>query len=221
MTKDKGQRTNYKFWLLIGTLLFGGILINWFEQRGEASIERKPLSEIPAQLGEWKKVGEDIRFEEQTEAILRTSDYMMREYFSSKQGRIANVYVGYYASQRTGATYHSPQNCLPGAGWEMKRPQTIKITTSSGRTFEANHYIIENNKYKEVLIYWYQGRGRAVASEYDDKIYTVLDSILRQRSDGAMVRVMTGVGDSEAESTQAAIELSARLADNLSSYVPE
>jgi EpsI family protein len=210
----------YKFWLLIGILLFGGVLINWFEQRGEASVERKPLSEIPAQLGDWKKRGEDIRFEKETESILRTSDYIMREYFLPS-GRVANVYVGYYASQRTGATYHSPQNCLPGAGWEMKSPGIIKITTPSGTTFEANHYIIENDKYKEVLIYWYQGRGRAVASEYNDKIYTVLDSILRQRSDGSMVRVMTGFGNSEAESTQAAIDLSAQLADNLSGYVPD
>lgn len=217
----KEEKSKYKFWLLLGVLLFGGVMINWFEQRGEASVERKPLSEIPAQLGDWTKRGEEIRFDEQTESILGTSDYTMREYFLPESGRVANVYVGYYASQRTGSTYHSPQNCLPGAGWEMKSPDTVKITTPSGKTFEANHYIIENDKYREVLIYWYQGRGRTVASEYNDKIYTVLDSILRRRSDGAMVRVMTNVGKSEAESTKAAVDLSAQLADNLNSYVPE
>jgi hypothetical protein len=52
------------------------------------------------------------------------------------------------------------------------------------------------------MIYWYQGRGRIVASEYQDKVYTVLDSVLRRRSDGAMVRIMTGVGYSEAEATR-------------------
>lgn len=218
---DKGKNKNYKFWLLLGVLFFGGFVINWFEQRGEASIERKPLSEIPAQLGNWKQRGEDIRFDEQTESVLRTSDYTMRDYFLPDSGRVANVYVGYYASQRTGATYHSPQNCLPGAGWEMKSPDIVKITTPSGRTFEANHYIVENDKYRQVLIYWYQGRGRAVASEYNDKVYTVLDSILRRRSDGAMVRVMTNAGKSETKATKAATDLSAQLADKLSSYVPE
>lgn len=211
---------NYKFWLLIGVLLFGGVLINWFEQRGEASVERQPLSRIPAVLGDWRQSGGEVRFDEQTESILRTSDYTMRNYYLPN-GRGANVYVGYYASQRTGATYHSPQNCLPGAGWEMKNPEIINITTPSGKTFEANRYIIENDKRKDILIYWYQGRGRAVASEYSDKVYTVLDSILRGRSDGAMVRVMTGVEDSEKEATKKAIDLSARLADNLNSYVPE
>lgn len=212
---------NFRFWLLIGLLLGGGILINWFEQRGEAGIGRRPLSELPAKLGRWQQRGAEIRFDEQTESILRTTDYTMRDYVLPETGRTANIYVGYYASQRTGATYHSPRNCLPGAGWEMRDPRTVMIATPSGKTFAANHYIIENDRYKEVLIYWYQGRGRVVASEYSDKVYTVLDSMLRRRSDGALVRVMTGVGDSESEATRAAVDLAARLADNLNSYVPD
>ncbi len=209
-----------KFWILIAVLLFGGVFINWFEQRGEASVERKSLREFPAKLGEWQQKSGEIRFGKETEAVLKTTDYTMREYVLPN-GRVANVYVGYYASQRTGATYHSPQNCLPGAGWVMKEPERIQITTDSGKTFQANRFIIENGVFSEILIYWYQGRGRAVASEYDDKIYTVLDSILRRRSDGSMVRVMTSVGNSEAESTEEAVKLSAQLAENLDEFVPE
>lgn len=215
----KNKTENRKFWILIFLLLFGGVFINWFEQRGEAHVERRPLSELPLKLGEWEQKGKEIRFGEQTESVLKTTDYTMREYLLPN-GRLANIYVGYYASQRTGATYHSPQNCLPGAGWVMKEPEKIQITTDSGDTFEANRFIIENGVYKEVLIYWYQGRGRAVASEYNDKIYTVLDSIMRSRSDGSMVRVMTSVGDSETEATEAAVKLSAKLAERLDEFVP-
>lgn len=144
----------------------------------------------------------------------------MREYVSP-DGRLANLYIGYYASQRTGATYHSPQNCLPGAGWVMTQPEFVEIKTSSGETFQANKFIIENGVYNEVLIYWYQGRGRFTASEYTDKINTIWDSVLRRRSDGAMVRVMTSVGDSETKATEAAIDLAAQTADKLSEFVPE
>jgi EpsI family protein len=216
----KDQRQNFRFFLLLAVLLFGGVFINWFERRGEARIERKPLTEIPAQLGEWRQKGSEIRFGEQTESVLRVSDYTMREYFSP-DGRLANVYVGYYASQRSGATYHSPQNCLPGAGWVMRQPGYIEIETPSGKTFKANRYIIENGIYKEVLIYWYQGRGRFEASEYQDKLNTVWDSVLRRRSDGAMVRVMTSVGGDEEAATEAAINLSAATADLLSAFIPE
>jgi exosortase D (VPLPA-CTERM-specific) len=206
--------------ILLVVLLTSALFINWFEQRGEEIVQRAPLREIPAQLGGWTQKGSDVRFSEQTESVLRTSDYVMREYIDS-QGRFANLYVGYYASQRTGATYHSPQNCLPGAGWEMKQPELVEITIPSGKNFTANRYIIENGNTKAVMIYWYQGRGRAVASEYSDKIYTVLDSVLRRRSDGAMIRVMSSVGSSETEALQTALDLSSQTAEILSRFVPE
>jgi exosortase D (VPLPA-CTERM-specific) len=207
-------------YLLIGVLIIGGVFINWFERRGEAEIVRKPLSEMPLQLGDWRQKGNQIRFSEQTESVLRVSDYTMREYLLP-DGRLANAYVGYYASQRSGATYHSPQNCLPGAGWVMREPELIEIKTPGGKSFTANRYIIENGVYQEVMIYWYQGRGRIEASEYRDKINTVLDSIWRQRSDGAMVRVMTSVGGDEVSANKSAIDLSARIAEKLNEYVPE
>lgn len=206
-------------WFIIGILILGGVFINWFEHRGEAKAERKHLSELSASLGEWKQKGSEIKFSDATESVLKTSDYVMREYV--KDGKLANLYIGYYASQKTGATYHSPQNCLPGSGWEMKKPELVEIKTPKGKTFEANRYIIENGKYKEVMIYWYQGRGRFTASEYNDKIYTVLDSVLRRRSDGAMVRVMTSVGNNEPEATRQAVDLAANTADELSEFVPE
>jgi len=214
------EKNNSRFYLLLITLIIGGVFINWFEQRGEAEVERKALQEIPAKLGDWQQKGDEIRFDGQTETVLRTTDYTMREYILP-DGRYANLYIGYYASQRTGATYHSPQNCLPGAGWVMSQPELVEIKTASGKTFTANKFIIENGIYEEVMIYWYQGRGRAVASEYHDKVYTVLDSVFRRRSDGSMVRVMTSVGSSETEATEAAIDLAARTADRLHEFIPE
>lgn len=224
--EDRNQIANRKSQIanplaaLLAVLLIGGVFINWFEQRGEAETNRKPLAEIPAQLGDWKQKGDAIRFDAATESVLRTTDYTMREY-AAADGRIVNLYVGYYASQRAGATYHSPQNCLPGAGWVMENPQAVEIKTASGASFQANKFVVDNGVYREVLIYWYQGRGRYERSEYRDKINTVLDSVLRRRSDGAMVRVMTSVGDSEADATQAAIDLAAQAAERLDPFVPD
>jgi EpsI family protein len=220
MTEIVSQTKNSKYWLLLVVLLTGGVFINWFQQRSEAEVQRKPLAQLPETLGDWRQKGDEIRFGEATESVLRVTDYTQR-YYSAADGRIANLYVGYYASQRTGVTYHSPQNCLPGAGWVMREPQTVEIKTPTGKTFTANLYRIENGTFDEIMIYWYQGRGRTEASEYRDKINTVWDSFWRRRSDGAMVRVMTSVGSDEQSATKAAIDLSARLADNLGEFVPE
>ena len=104
----------------------------------------------------------------------------------------------------------------------MKNPELVEIKTPSGKVFGANRYIVENGGYRAILIYWYQGRGRATASEYRDKIYTVLDSVLVRRSDGAMVRVMSFSGrNDKPEAEQAAMDLSAQIADRLTPFVPE
>lgn len=206
--------------LIVAFLCLGGIAVNYFATRSEIEVPRSSLTTLSSNLGDWKQRGSEIKFSEDVENILRTSDYTMREY-TDATGRISNIYVGYYATQRTGATYHSPQNCLPGAGWVLRDPQTVEITTTGGRTFKANLYTIENGLYREVMIYWYQGRGHFESSEYRDKINTVIDSVARRRTDGALVRVMTSVGSDETASLTAAKDLAARLADQLPAYVPE
>lgn len=211
--------TQHSALFLIAFLIVVGVFINWFEQRGEVEISRKPLAEFSKNLGSWTQRGDAFRFSEATESVLRTTDYTMREY-SFSDGQIANLYIGYYASQRTGATYHSPQNCLPGAGWVLKEPQRVEIKTPSGKTFSANKYRIENGVKDQIMIYWYQGRGRSEASEYRDKINTVLDSTFKRRSDGAMIRILIPVADNEEKATKAAINLAAQAEENLSEFVP-
>jgi EpsI family protein len=219
-TTDLKSRSSWRFLALLCALLVSGIVINVWNRVGEAHVDRRALREFPAQLGAWRQVGPDERFDKQTESVLRADDYVARTY-ALPDNRIAGFYVGYYATQRNGASYHSPLNCLPGSGWVMNDPATIKITPANGApAFEANRYIIQNGESRQLLIYWYQGRGRAVPSEYWAKIYTVLDSARRRRSDGAMVRVMMPIGASEEETLRAASDLAAQSMSAMSDYVP-
>ena len=218
MTQMKTAR--WQFWVLLAFLVAGGALINLWERAGEAHVERRPLSEFPAQLGAWQQRGADTRFDAQTESVLLADDYLSRDY-ALADGRTANFYVGYYASQRSGASYHSPLNCLPGAGWVMNEPGRLLIQPAAGGApIEANRYIVEQGSSRQVLLYWYQGRGRAVASEYWGKIYTVLDSVRLRRSDGAMVRVTVPITDTEAAAEKSAIEFASAAATVLPQFVP-
>jgi EpsI family protein len=128
--------------------------------------------------------------------------------------------VGYYATQRTGATYHSPLNCLPGSGWTLSEPGKATIPLPDGSSVVANKYVIQNGDYRSFMIYWYQGRGRNVASEYWGKIYTVFDSVRLRRSDGAMVRVTVPISGSEATAEQTAIEFASAASTVLPQFVP-
>jgi EpsI family protein len=196
------------------------VVVNAWGYLGEARIERKQLKEFPKQMGAWEQKGADSQLDNQTLAVLRASDYLLRDYRST-DGRVVNFYVGYYASQRDGATYHSPLNCLPGSGWEMSAPGKITITPKGRPAFVANRYVIQNGEHKDLLVYWYQGRGRAVASEYWGKVFTVVDSVRRRRSDGAMVRITTPINGSESAALQAAIDLAANSSTILPEFIPD
>jgi EpsI family protein len=215
----KNRTDTIRFWILLAVLLLGGGIISGWERAGEAHVSRKALKEFPTQMGSWQKVGEDVRFDSETEKVLHADDYLSRSFTSN--GRLASFYVGYYATQRDGATYHSPLNCLPGSGWVMSDPARINITPDGGGApFEANQFTVANGRERALMIYWYQGRGRSVASEYWGKIYTVLDSVRRRRSDGAMVRVMVPVGNSQEDARKTAVEVASQAAAQLPPYVP-
>jgi EpsI family protein len=210
----------WRFALFFVVLIAGGFVVNAWEYLGEARVERKEFRNFPKQVGTWQQTGGDSQLDNQTLAVLRASDYLLRDYRGA-DGRIVNFYVGYYASQRDGATYHSPLNCLPGSGWVMSDPGKITITPKGRPAFVANRYVIQNGDHKDLLVYWYQGRGRAVASEYWGKIFTVVDSVRRRRSDGAMVRITTPVNGSETAALQAAVDLAANSSSILPEFIPD
>ena len=182
-------------------------------------MDRKQLKDFPPHRGEWRRARPDQVIDDATMAVLRASDYLLRDY-RRPDGLAANFYVGYYASQREGASYHSPLNCLPGSGWTLSEPGKVMIPLPDGSQFAANKYVIQNGDYRSLMLYWYQGRGRTVASEYWGKVYTVIDSVRLRRSDGAMVRVTVPMGESEDSALQAALDVSARAVAALPEFVP-
>ena len=214
------MKSSVRFGLLLVVILAAGIVVNSWAYLGEAHVVRKQLKDFPQQVGAWRQTGTDAQLDNETLKVLRASDYLLRDYRSA-DGRVANFYIGYYATQRDGATYHSPLNCLPGSGWIMSDPARVVINRPDGSAFTANKYLIQNGDQKDLLVYWYQGRGRAVASEYWGKIYTVFDSVRLRRSDGAMVRVTVPVDKSEAAALQMAIDLAANATVVLPEFVPD
>ncbi len=211
---------SWRYAILLVVLLAGALVVNAWEYLGEAHVARKQLQEFPKQIGKWEQLGGDQKFNQETLSVLRASDYLLRNY-KDHEGRVLNFYVGYYASQREGATYHSPLNCLPGSGWVMSDPGQMRIEPEGRPAFVANKYLIQNGDHKELLVYWYQGRGRAVASEYWGKVYTVVDSVRLRRSDGAMVRITMAIDGSQPDALPTALKVAADLAASSSTILPE
>jgi EpsI family protein len=180
-----------------------------------ASTERPPskpdLTHFPAQIGAWERASE-IPVDAATEAQLGADRLMNSMYMQQPNGEFANIFVAWFQSQRAGTSQpHSPQVCLPAAGWVPESTGTIDIATSAG-TITVNRYVIASGQQREVVLYWYQTPRRVVAGEWAAKFWLMSDALRDRRTDTSLVRVTTWVRDSDvAAATRTATELSQRL----------
>jgi len=167
--------------------------------RAEALPPRKSLAMLPLTIDGWQGQN-DPPLSERVVEVLGVDDYTLRTYVKRGQQSIF-LYIGYHDSQRQGDTIHSPLNCLPAAGWIPLEQSRITIpvhqaSAGPGLTpIEVNQVVIGKGLDRQLVLYWYQSHRRVVASEYWGKIYTVLDSVRYNRTDAAMVRIVTLLPD--------------------------
>jgi EpsI family protein len=67
--------------------------------------------------------------------------------------------------------------------------------------------VIEKGLDREAVMYWYQSHGRVVASEYWSKAYLIWDALRFNRSDAALVRVISPIANEDASAHAAADRL--------------
>jgi EpsI family protein len=195
-----------RLWITTG-ILAGATLLLHTVSHGETVVARQSLRELPNSLGGWNSQEQPL--EERIVQAVGVTDYTNRIFYNQTSPPV-QLYVGYYASQRTGDTIHSPKNCLPGAGWDPVHSGYTTISLRGGRQIIVNEYVIQQGLNKELVFYWYQGRGRIIASEYVGKFWMVADAISRNRTDGALVRLVTPMNDAEAKA-HARLEVFTRL----------
>jgi EpsI family protein len=183
------MRTTLRFALIL-VLLLGAELFLYARAGREELPSRQPLASFPMQLGEWD--GTDVRLEPEVLKILGDGEFLYRFYRAPEKPYV-DFFVAYFPTQRTGSTIHSPQNCLPGAGWTPLEKGLVQIAPAGREPIAVNRYVIGKGAERQLVLYWYQSNGRVVAGEYWAKIFLVWDSMRRHRSDGALVRIVTPV----------------------------
>ena len=213
--------------LLIGTWLMMNSL-----SHGEPVIIKKPFREFPVAVADrWE--GKELGMAQDVLDVLKLSDYIMRVYTPVRKPSSdvkptfstapVWVYVGYYQSQRTGATYHSPKNCLPGAGWQFAESSFVQIPVRAGSddAITINKVLIEKGLDKQVILYWYQDRGRVIASEYWAKAYLMWDAMTKNRTDGSLVRLSIPVTTTPDDAYNQGVEFLQDMWPHLQEFLPK
>lgn len=196
-------------------------------ERPEAVPPRSEFKTLPMVLGDWRGT-QGPPLQDDILAVLGVDDYLTRAYYKSRNEGVG-IYIGYYGSQRQGDTMHSPQNCLPGAGWEFvshsQLPLTVPVDVADSATREivVNRYLIRKGLEQQIVLYWYQSHDRVVASEYWAKFYLIRDAMRLNRTDGSLIRITAPVveGAGEAGAQETAVSFVRELFPRLGTYIPK
>ncbi len=182
----------------IGTLL---VTLAWVTAKPPVAppVGRDPFVLFPNAVGSWSGVRQTL--EPSVENVLAADDYINATYASPSENGVVNLFVAYYDKQTEGSGIHSPEVCLPVGGWEVYAidPTTVTISDTVYGTFQLNRAVIEKGVSRQIVYYWFEQRGKRFTNDYLAKISVLRDSLKYGRSDGALVRFVTPVGNNETE----------------------
>ena len=210
------------FWGVLLLMVAVALLSAALPPRVEAPLQRKDFSQFPLTLGGWQ--GKPDHLDAIYLDVLKLSDYILANFAATGKAPV-NFYVAFYASQRKGESAHSPRSCIPGDGWEITSLEQRKVSGASvaGQPLRINRVLIQKGDDRQLVYYWFQQRGRVVTNEYLVKWYLFWDALTRNRTDGALVRLMIRA-DPRGNLDEADKQLStfaATIADPLKDYVPD
>ena len=223
--------------LLVGGLLFAavGAASIWHPAREQIHPKRMPFAQFPMTLpGGW--TGRPDHLESDVLATLAVDDYIIANYTRAGEPWV-NFYAAYYDSQSGGQSTHSPRTCIPGGGWDISQLDEVPLTLAApspvigsaamsaalGAPTTVNRAIIQKGEQRQLVYYWFRQRGRTMTSELAVKWSILQDGITRDRSDGALVRLVTPVPVNE-NIDQADRRLAAFLSTidgRLHDYIPD
>jgi len=221
-----------RFWTVVLLLIFTAVVLR---SRGDSDrvVASEPLRMMPETIGGW--TGQDLPIADDVLSVLGKGDFLNRVYYKSPQAQQVSqpagtsnadlpigVFIGYFPTQRTGQTMHSPQNCLPGAGWTFDSRRYVTLTDVDGKNYRVGEYVISNGEARQFVIYWYQAHGRSIPNEYMAKAYMIADAIRMDRTDGALVRVITQIAPTEtvADARKRAVRFTDMMQPLLPRFIP-
>lgn len=183
---------------------------------------REPFALFPLSLDGWEGVTATLT--PNMEETLGADDYVSA--FFRKPGEAAGIdlFLSYYESQTRGSAIHSPEVCLPSAGWEVAGigPHAVALPGTALDGLTVNRAVIQKGLEKQLVYYWFEGRGRHMTNDFAAKFHTVADSMTRGRTDGGLVRLITPIGEDGAAGADARLtRFLAATAGRLPEFIPE
>jgi Protein of unknown function (DUF3485) len=114
----------------------------------------------------------------------------------------------------------APEGFNPGV---HSLPRKVLIRGFNVSTITVNRAVMEKGAYKQLSYFWFPQRGRVLTNTWELKIYAFWDALTRQRTDGALVRLITPVYPNEdaAQAEQRLTAFTQAIVPVLNEYLPK
>jgi EpsI family protein len=193
----------YPFEISVVVLIIATIAVFMVAQRGAPAVVKTNLEYIPMTID--KYTGTKDFFPDSIYQELNADCHVYRHYRSSEGNQI-DLYIGYYGTAKGGRTGHNPYACMPSAGWAIIETGEAKLECCGVKTPVNLIVAIKDDTYETVL-HWYQSdRNIVMASGIQQNILRFISRTLRNRNDGAFVRISMLSDKNNRERSQKLVE---------------
>lgn len=211
--------------MITSAVLLVGAALAWqmMPERGQAEVERASFTSFPRVVGDWGQIGPHQPLDPITEETLGADDYHNTTLV--REGDVpVGLFMAWYNDQASGGV-HSPEICLPGAGWEIAWLERTNIAPALGQAdaFEINRAIIQKGETRMMVFYWFEQKGRRVAWDMAAKMWLMVDGVRTGRTDGGLVRLTTLIerGESDVAAEVRLMDVLRSLQGDVARFMPE
>lgn len=217
----KGIRPSVPLMVAAATLVICGAAWQLTPARAGLVVDRASFASFPATLEGMR--GTRSSLDPIIEQVLAADDYLVMNYAGANAPAPIDLFVSYYKTTTGGSGIHSPEVCIPGAGWEVSNWRPIEVRPEGGiEPFKVNRAIIQKGLSKQLVYYWFEQGGSRSENEYMAKFLTIWNAMTKGRTDGALVRLITPISAErgEAEADQRLQSFLSGVMRELPAYVP-
>ena len=149
----------------------------------------RPLALFPGVVADWtgqRDLPDGIMVRDPN-----ADDFFVRSYV--RGGTTVWLSVAYYRRQWESRRLLAATQIEPGAGFIQPRHGTYQVPLDGapGRAATAATLVLRRGEERYALLYWYQLGDRTFSSTLRYRAALLVNSLLRRRSDGALIRVAT------------------------------
>ncbi len=162
---------------------------------------RLDFAVFPKQIGDWRQFGSEQRFSPKVERILAADDYINLQYGRAVGEPTLDFFAAWYHDLAEDGVVHTPEICLPGAGWEIAKVERVDISSALGLAtpYEINRVVIQKGEQRRLVYYWFKHMGVAIPRNTRAKFNVLTGGVMAGRYDGAIVRIISPIAKGEPE----------------------